>query len=79
MLSTSRVNGVNGDSGYVDKVTQFDGATYGNVTIRAGETKVRKLELIVPSKGTKEQAQAFLDSVEYGREQGVLVDIIVAP
>ncbi|MEV0171376.1 hypothetical protein AB0I00_09665, partial [Streptomyces sp. NPDC050803] len=62
---------------YVRAMARFNGASGGGVTIAQSEIKMRRLEIGVPRNGlTDSQEGALLDVVKYGRQQGVVVEVM---
>ncbi len=64
---------------YVDQVANFDGARMGDTRISAEQITERVLRLGVPPGATKTQQSALKSLVEYGKQNGVKVEVIRVP
>ncbi len=59
--------------GYVTKVANFNGATYGGTTIEASDITGRQLLLAIPPNATEEQLNVIKQVTTWAAEQGVNV------
>jgi len=64
---------------YVDQVAEFNGARMGDFEIAAEHITERVLRLGVPRGATKAQKSALKDLIEYGKQNGVKVEVITVP
>lgn len=62
--------------GYIDKVADYNGGTWAQITIDRSHISRRALDLAVPPGATASQKQALQSLVEYGRGKGVTVNIV---
>jgi len=67
---------------YIDSVAGYTGTTrlgHGHLVINPHEINFRVLDLVVPNNGSAAQQQVINQMIEYGRTQGVQVNVIVHP
>jgi len=64
---------------YIDQVADFDGCTMGDIVIRAEHITERVLRLAVPPGATEAQKSALRSLIEYGKQNGVKVEVIRVP
>ena len=64
---------------YIDKLVNFDGARMGEHVIRAEDMTERVLRLGVPPGATDAQKSALKSLIEYGKQNGVKVEVIRVP
>jgi hypothetical protein len=64
---------------YVDQVADFSGADLGDIHLRAEHITERVLRLGVPPGATDAQKSALKSLIEYGRQNGVKVEVIRVP
>ncbi len=64
---------------YVDQVANFGGARMGDLHITAEHITQRVLRLAVPPGATKAQKSALKSLIEYGKQNGVKVEVIRVP
>ena len=62
----------------VDKLANFDGAKWGDTNIKPGETKSRKLLIVVPDVSLSDaQTKAINNAITYVNRKGVTIEIVV--
>ncbi|MFZ5868260.1 MAG: hypothetical protein ACOYXY_20420 [Thermodesulfobacteriota bacterium] len=64
---------------YVDQIANFAGASMGDIDIRAEQITERVLRVGVPPGATKAQKSALKSLIEYGKQNGVKVEVIRVP
>lgn len=64
---------------YVDLVAKFEEARMGGIHIRAEHITERVLRLGVPPEATEAQNSALKSLIEYGKQNGVKVEVIRVP
>jgi len=64
---------------YVDKLVNFDGARMGEIVIRPEHITERVLRIGVPPGTTDAQESALKSLIEYGKRNGVKVEVIRVP
>jgi len=64
---------------YVDQVANFEGAIMRDFDIAAKDITERALRLGVPHGATKAQKSALKSLIEYGKQNGVKVEVITVP
>jgi hypothetical protein len=64
---------------YVDKLVDFDGAVMGEIEIRAEHITEKVLRLVVPPGATEAQKSALRNLIEYGKRNGMKVEVMRVP
>ncbi len=65
--------------GYIDEVAAFNGGEYRNFEILPIHIRGRGLKLAVPPGATAAQTEKLREIIEYGRQLGVIVEIVEVP
>ena len=63
--------------GYVNKLAQWNGATWGQTTIRASDITSRQVILAVPPNATQAQMDALIQLQQWATTQGVTLSVVV--
>ncbi len=63
--------------GYIDKLADFNGASWGGRTVKSDNIKSKVLEVGIPKGVSKAQIQQMNRAVRYAKEQGVELNIRV--
>jgi hypothetical protein len=64
---------------YVDNLVNFDGARMGEDVIRAEDITERVLRIGVPPGATDAQKSALKSLIQYGKQNGVKVEVTRVP
>ena len=64
--------------GYIDKLADFNRASWGERTVKSENIKSKILEVEIPKGASKAQIQQKNRAVRYAKEQGVELNIRVA-
>jgi filamentous hemagglutinin len=62
--------------GYIDKMAAYRGAKWSDIKIQPAEIKGRALDLAIPPDGSEAQRASLQTLIEYGKEHGVIVNIV---
>lgn len=66
--------------GYINKLADFEGASFDGETIRRSAIERKELDLGIPNvTPTAAQADAIADAIEYAATKGVIVKVVVIP
>ena len=64
---------------YVDKLVDFEGARMGKTVVKVDDRTEKVLRLGVPPGATDAQKTALKSLIEYGKQNGVKVEVIRVP
>lgn len=63
--------------GYINQVAKFKGQRWNGVTIQEEDITKRALDVAIPQGASKSQVEAIQKAIEYGKNNGVQVNIHV--
>jgi filamentous hemagglutinin len=61
--------------GCVDQVANFQGGRWGEVSIKASDIAERRLDVVVPSVGSRTQEEEMFQAVQYAQSRGVHINL----
>ena len=64
--------------GYIDKLANFTGGSWGGKVVNESDMQNRVLELVVPTNATTRQIEQLNNLKEYAKQSNIQLSIIIA-